>query len=119
MSRWNVFCTLAEGPVSARHLMNSGCGSEAEPRDERAFWEAHVLDAEFPSVEACARPRARRLGKSKAVAGGQGRTVVDRSADPVREKCPHTLRRSDRRTLRRSDRRDSRQHWRWWARTVA
>jgi hypothetical protein len=46
MSRWNVFCTLAEGPVSARHLMNSGCGSEAEPRDERAFWEAHVLDAE-------------------------------------------------------------------------
>src|ERR1700731_247440 len=49
-----------------------------------------------------ARPRARRLGKSKAVAGGQGRTVVDRSADPVREKCPHTL--------RRSDRRDSREH---------
>src|SRR5580704_13785058 len=35
-----------------------------------------------PSVDACARPRARRLGKSKAVAGGQGRTVVDRSADP-------------------------------------
>jgi hypothetical protein len=27
----------------------------------------------FPSVAACARPRARRLGKSKAVAGGQGR----------------------------------------------
>ena len=25
----------------------------------------------FPSVAACARPRARRLGKSKAVAGGQ------------------------------------------------
>jgi hypothetical protein len=46
----------------------------------------------FPSVDACARPRARRLGKSKAVAGGQGRlfrvvlgaesvaTTVDRKA---------------------------------------
>jgi hypothetical protein len=50
-------------------------------------------------VRAPAREAAR---KSKAVAGGQGRTVVDRSADPVREKCPHTL--------RRSDRRDSREH---------
>jgi hypothetical protein len=26
--------------------------------------------------------------------------MVDRSADPVREKCPHTLRRSDRRDRR-------------------
>jgi hypothetical protein len=33
------------------------------------------------------RARARGCRKSKAVAGGQGRTVGDRSADPVREKC--------------------------------
>ena len=44
-----------------------------------------------------ARPRARGCRKSKAVVGRQGRAVGDRSADPVREKCPHTLRRSDRR----------------------
>ena len=37
-----------------------------------------------------ARPRARGYRKSKAVAGGQGRTVVDQSADPVREKCTDT-----------------------------
>ena len=42
----------------------------------------------FHRLGACARPRASRLRKSKAVAGGQGRTVGDRSADPVREKCP-------------------------------
>jgi len=44
----------------------------------------------FPSLDAGARPRARRLGKSKAVAGRQGRKVVDRSADPVCEKCTDT-----------------------------
>src|ERR1700736_6069366 len=38
-----------------------------------------------------ARPRASRRWKSKAVAGRQGRAVVDRSADPVCQKCtdPH------------------------------
>jgi hypothetical protein len=35
----------------------------------------------LPCLDACARPRARGGRKSKAVAGGQGRTVVDRSAD--------------------------------------
>jgi hypothetical protein len=40
----------------------------------------------FPSVYTCARPRARRLWKSKAVAGRQGRALADRSADPIREK---------------------------------
>ena len=39
-------------------------------------------------LSARARPRASRRRKSKTVAGGQGRAVVDRSADPVREKCP-------------------------------
>jgi hypothetical protein len=44
----------------------------------------------FPSV-ARARARAGDGPKSKAVAGGQGRALVDRSADPLREKCtdPH------------------------------
>jgi hypothetical protein len=34
----------------------------------------------------CARPRARRLRKSKTVAGRQGRALADRAADPVCEK---------------------------------
>jgi hypothetical protein len=40
---------------------------------------------------ACAPPRASERRKSKTVAGRQGRALVDRSADPVREKCtdPH------------------------------
>jgi hypothetical protein len=42
-------------------------------------------------VSARARPRARRLGKSKAVAGRQGRKVVDRSADPVGWTTPALL----------------------------
>jgi hypothetical protein len=66
-----------------------------------------------------ARPRARGRRKSKTVAGGQGRALADRSADPVCEKRAHPH--------GRSDRRDSRQHQgvgldepgRWWARTVA
>jgi len=47
-------------------------------------------------VSARARPRARGGRKSKTVAGRQGRAVGDRSADPIREKCPHTLRRAGR-----------------------
>src|SRR5580693_2039237 len=38
------------------------------------------------TVSARARPRASRLGKSKAVAGRQGRALGDRPADPVCEK---------------------------------
>ena len=60
MSRWNVFCTLAEGPVSARHLMNSGCGSEAEPRDERAFWEAHYFRGSSTRLWLCQASIIRR-----------------------------------------------------------
>jgi hypothetical protein len=47
--------------------------------------------ARLAPVSARARPRARRLGKSKAVAGRQGRALGDRPADPVRQKCtdPH------------------------------
>src|ERR1700730_9088839 len=47
-------------------------------------------------VSARARPRARGGRKSKTVAGRQGRAVGDRSADPTREKCPHTIRRAGR-----------------------
>jgi hypothetical protein len=43
------------------------------------------------SADACARPRARRRRESKTVAGGQGRALGDRAADPLRKKCqgPH------------------------------
>jgi hypothetical protein len=40
----------------------------------------------FPRLGACARPRASRGRKSKAVAGRQGRALGDRSADPLCEK---------------------------------
>ena len=45
-----------------------------------------------PNTSPLSRARARNGDrKSTAVAGGQGRAVVDRSADPIREKCqgPH------------------------------
>ena len=42
-----------------------------------------------------ARPRASRRRKSKAVAGGQGRALGDRSADPVCEKRQDPLGRSN------------------------
>src|SRR5580704_515208 len=56
----------------------------AKDRTVASVWRQH-----FPPLAARARPRASRGRKSKAVAGRQGRAVVDRPADPVCEKCPH------------------------------
>ena len=54
---------------------------KGEGMDYLAAMQAFVRSVDFgsfskaaaDSVDTCARPRARRLGKSKAVAGGQGR----------------------------------------------
>src|SRR5580704_10518846 len=42
-----------------------------------------IIAPHFPSLDACARPRARGCRKSKAVAGRQGRALADRSADSI------------------------------------
>jgi hypothetical protein len=57
-------------------------------------------DPELANTSPLARARARGCRKSKTVAGRQGRALGDRSADPIREKCPHTLRRAGRRDCR-------------------
>jgi hypothetical protein len=63
--------------------------SPAAEREEFARSVGSLCDcANTSPLSARARPRASRRRKSKTVAGGQGRAVVDRSADPVREKCP-------------------------------
>ena len=56
-----------------------------------ALMEPHTSP---PSTRA--RPRARRLGKSKAVAGRQGRALGDRAADPIGKKCPDSCAGSNR-----------------------
>jgi hypothetical protein len=68
----------------------------------------------FPSLHAGARPRAGRLGKSKAVAGRQGRTVGDRPTDPVCQKWGPDIERTGiyaKRTNRERPLRQARTDW--------
>jgi hypothetical protein len=70
------------GPAS-RLLSRPRRRRTASTADRSPAGHAHMRQ-HFHRLGARARPRASRRRKSKAVAGRQGRKVVDRSADPVR-----------------------------------
>jgi hypothetical protein len=85
-SRQHQGVGLDDGPNSR--------GSAAPAVPERSILDGwrEARRQHFPSVSACARPRARRRRESKTVAGGQGRALGDRAADPVRKKMPGSTR---------------------------
>ena len=72
-----TFCTL--------HARDGGDGVRGRIVFRRVGTRDRDQRQHFPSVGACARPRARGHRKSKAVAGRQDRALADRPADPIRE----------------------------------
>ena len=74
----------------------------AEGEWMRRFYDLQLARQRTSPPSARARARARGGSENQRPwPADKVETVVDRSADPVREKCPHTLRRSDRRDSRR------------------